>query len=563
MAIVLTRNKGTSKANTVAAVSTSGNSGSTGMVPTGNSIRPSSSKSTGTTSAKSGNSGSTGMVPTGNSIRPSSSKSTGTTSVQSGNSGSTGMVPTGNSIHTSSDSSNNGSSNNNYIAADPQGVDNYHAKNTANEGQGMSSYHLSQLEKCGSIWNNADAQEKEALARGDTASADYWREVKAQAHEDAEEIRALYGYSGGEDGSLYIPSYALQEDTPKKQQQQQQQSTQSTTSPTPDYDLSEYLKQQAAAKLESDLANLKYAYDETLASYDAAAERLPQTYDTARNRTATQNALQQQYFNEYAAASGLSSGANAQARLAQSNAYQRDIASLNQAQANALSEIELEKSGLKREYENAVAQAKSTGNAALANSLYQELVRVQQLQREDAQFAAQLELAYKKFQWDQTSDLWQQSMSEQEMGLSELELALKYFRENSSSSNKKSSSSSSKGYDNGSLTAEQVKAMQTYYGLTPDGMWGPTSKQSTGMTAEKAWDQFISARLYLGDQKTPNPSLTSVTVYQDEGIIIWNGTAYHDTATLKRDILKASLTNTQLSVLEANLNSQGIVISLD
>ena len=49
------------------------------------------------------------------------------------------------------------------------------------------------------------------------------------------------------------------------------------TSAPANYDLSEMIKQQAAAKLENDLANLKYAYDDSRSTYDAAAKRIPKT----------------------------------------------------------------------------------------------------------------------------------------------------------------------------------------------------------------------------------------------------------------------------------------------
>ena len=46
------------------------------------------------------------------------------------------------------------------------------------------------------------------------------------------------------------------------------------------------------------------------------------------------------------------------------------------------------------------------------------------------------------------------------------------------------------GYDNGSLTNEQVKEMQEYYGVSADGMWGAKSEETTGMTADEAWEHY-------------------------------------------------------------------------
>lgn len=44
------------------------------------------------------------------------------------------------------------------------------------------------------------------------------------------------------------------------------------------------------------------------------------------------------------------------------------------------------------------------------------------------------------------------------------------------------------GYDNGSLTAAQVRQMQDYYGVTADGMWGSESRTAAqGLSADEAW----------------------------------------------------------------------------
>lgn len=74
-----------------------------------------------------------------------------------------------------------------YVAVDPTGVDNYHAKNTANNGMGMSASDLALLESYGQAYNNA------------TNDAE-----RQAAHAAAEALRAQYGYSGGGDGSEYI-----------------------------------------------------------------------------------------------------------------------------------------------------------------------------------------------------------------------------------------------------------------------------------------------------------------------------------------------------------------------
>lgn len=101
-----------------------------------------------------------------------------------------------------------------------------------------------------------------------------------------------------------------------------------------------------------------------------------------------------QRFDERANATGLGSGARGQADLARSSVYRGTLAGIDQEQANAVSDIALTKANLQSQYETALAQAKANGDATLANALYQELVRVQGLTREDAQRAQNIALQY-------------------------------------------------------------------------------------------------------------------------------------------------------------------------
>ena len=67
------------------------------------------------------------------------------------------------------------------------------------------------------------------------------------------------------------------------------------------------------------------------------------------------------------------------------------------------------------------------------------------------------------------------------------ELGFKCFRTSISWSKRSGKSS----YSNGSLTNEQVKQLQKYYGVTADGKWGTNSKKAAGgLTADKAWAKY-------------------------------------------------------------------------
>lgn len=50
------------------------------------------------------------------------------------------------------------------------------------------------------------------------------------------------------------------------------------------------------------------------------------------------------------------------------------------------------------------------------------------------------------------------------------------------------------GYNNGGLTADQIRQMQEYYGTTADGLWGANSKAAAGgMSAAEAWNAYREA----------------------------------------------------------------------
>ena len=71
------------------------------------------------------------------------------------------------------------------------------------------------------------------------------------------------------------------------------------------YDLSEEIRKQKAAELESALAALKGAYDKSMGSLDSAQAKLPQTYEAARNEVAAESARSARAFDERAMAAGL------------------------------------------------------------------------------------------------------------------------------------------------------------------------------------------------------------------------------------------------------------------
>lgn len=153
-----------------------------------------------------------------------------------------------------------------------------------------------------------------------------------------------------------------------------------------------------AARLESALGELGRQKDKGLAEYNAQASKLPERYQAARNSAAAQNAIAKKNFDAQAAASGLNSGTSGQAALSRSAAYQAALSGLDRSQASDLAEIDRAKATLIAEYNANVAKAKADSDAALAEATYQEMIRQDNIRREDAQLAEEREWRAKQYQ---------------------------------------------------------------------------------------------------------------------------------------------------------------------
>ena len=163
----------------------------------------------------------------------------------------------------------------------------------------------------------------------------------------------------------------------QQQQQQQQQRPQQPQQPQQVNDLSDYLRDMYRQQMQANLSALEGAYNANVTRLRRQGELAPQKYDAMRNLAAAQNELSRRNFGEYAAARGLNTGTSGQAELARSAELQRNLADLGAQEAEASGNLESELTALEQQYNAAVAQAQASGNADLANALYQELVRRQ------------------------------------------------------------------------------------------------------------------------------------------------------------------------------------------
>ena len=161
--------------------------------------------------------------------------------------------------------------------------------------------------------------------------------------------------------------------------QQQQQQLQQLQQPQQQQvnDLSDYLRDMYRQQMQANLSALEGAYNANVTRMQRQGELIPQKYDAMRNLAAAQNELSRRNFGEYAAARGLNTGTSGQAELARSAELQRNLADLGAQEAEASGNLESELTALEQQYNAAVAQAQASGNADLANALYQELVRRQ------------------------------------------------------------------------------------------------------------------------------------------------------------------------------------------
>ena len=277
-------------------------------------------------------------------------------------------------------------------------------------------------------------------------------------------------------------------------------------------DGSDYLKELYAKKVAAELAALKSAYEQNTATLDASRAQIAPVYDIARNSAANQNALSRGAFQEMAVANGLNTGTTGLAALAQDVVLQQNLSQIDREQAEKTAAIDLQRSQLDTEYRNAIAKAEATGDAELANALYEEYVRQQNLYAKyggqtggsgsgssggstvikPTLTASQVQSALKN--GIVTDDVisafdyyYGQGAYDSLYGTGRLTAGTTGTAKTGGGSTGKKKGS----YSNGSLTNEQVKQLQKYYGVSQDGKWGANSKKAAGgLTADQAWAKY-------------------------------------------------------------------------
>ena len=275
-------------------------------------------------------------------------------------------------------------------------------------------------------------------------------------------------------------------------------------------DGNDYLKELYAKKKAAELAALKSAYEQNTATLDASRAQIAPVYDIARNSAANQNALSRGAFQEMAVANGLNTGTTGQAALAQDIVYQQNLSAIDREQAEKTAAIDLQRSQLDTEYRNAIAKAEATGDAELANALYDEYVRQQNLY---AKYGGQTSGSVSGSSGGSTVVKPTLTASQAQTAIKngivtdDVIAAFDYYygqgaydslygtgkltAGTTGTAKTGSKSSGKRSYSNGKLTNEQVKQLQKYYGVTADGKWGTNSKKAAGgLTADQAWAKY-------------------------------------------------------------------------
>ena len=322
-------------------------------------------------------------------------------------------------------------------------------------------------------------------------------------------------------------------------------------------DAFQYIRDMYDANSASQLAALKSTYEQNVLDYQAQDDLISAEAQRQRNQAASQNDLQRMYMNEMGIMQGLNTGATGQMALAQSAALQGSFADIGTQEQQALADSALERSKLKVQYSAAVDQAIAQNNYELANALYQEYVRQDNLAQQKAAAALEQQNWLAQFNYQKEQDAlaqqnWQAQFDYQKAQDDlNYQLTLQKLYGANVGSTGSPVKTPSVGYNNGGLTSDQVKALQNYYGVTADGAWGKNSTNAAGgMTAAQAWEQFTAP-------------VTDVSQLSANGLAVANSLARgYTTGTQQRDAIISAYQNGRITRGEAEFLARAVGASL-
>jgi hypothetical protein len=143
------------------------------------------------------------------------------------------------------------------------------------------------------------------------------------------------------------------------------------------------------AQKESQLNQLKSAYDQSKSEYTAAQEKIAPQYQSAANALGVQNERNKRNMNLQAAANGINTGTASQMALAQNNVAQREYGKLRTAEADAQAEAARQLANFEAKYQSDVAAAIANNDYQRAAALYDEFKNAQNMDLKNAQILAE------------------------------------------------------------------------------------------------------------------------------------------------------------------------------
>ena len=280
---------------------------------------------------------------------------------------------------------------------------------------------------------------------------------------------------------------------------------------TPNGDAYQYIQDMYAANTASQLAALKAAYEQNVMDYNAQDDLISAEAQRQRNQVAAQNDIQRMYMNEMGIMQGLNTGTTGQMALAQSAALQGSLADIGTQEQQALSDSALARANLKLQYSAAVDQAIAQNDYELANALYQEYVRQDELAQKAVAAAQEQANWQAQFDYQKQQDAWTNAAAQAELlagfgdfsgykalGYSDAQIAMMQNAWNAQygtpavgttgTTSKSPKKKNTGGYNNGSLTTAQVMQLQQDLNkylpagqkIAVDGKWGPATKAAAG-----------------------------------------------------------------------------------
>lgn len=149
----------------------------------------------------------------------------------------------------------------------------------------------------------------------------------------------------------------------------------------------EYINKMYDSSLAGQKQNLQTNYEQNVSDLQEQQRQQQRQTDANLNRTYVEATKAAKNYGEVQNAYGLTSGAMAQARLAQDNQLQQDLTTIRAAQQESDAQIDRKRAILSQQYASAIAQAQADNDLQRAQALYQaakdEEERLLQQQKED------------------------------------------------------------------------------------------------------------------------------------------------------------------------------------